>query len=90
MEERIELWKSKPTALKVLSIIIILLSLAVIVLAVLDLVGIKYVDYVYISLLAIILLLQGIISLKTSKMAAIVSFVGSAIMIISVASKLFF
>ena len=90
MEERIELWKSKPTALKVLSIIIILLSLAVIVLAVLDLVGIKYVDYVYISLLGIILLLQGIISLKTSKMAAIVSFVGSAIMIISVASKLFF
>jgi len=90
MEERIELWKSKPAALKVLSIIIILLSLAVIVLAVLDLVGIKYVDYVYISLLGVILLLQGIISLKTSKMAAIVSFVGSAIMIISVASKLFF
>ncbi len=74
-ERIVQVWREFPLYLKIAMIIGMIASIGGIVFAVLDLTGVmEHADHIYIPLLGVTMLTQGIREWKTSKITAVFSF----------------
>lgn len=91
MNRLISLWKKKSTAEKILSVVGIVCSVSAIVLAVLQLAGVwENAGYVYLPLIAVLMLIQTVESWRQNKTIAILSLCAAVLILIEVAIRIFF